>query len=106
MSLTGLPLALASAGDHVEVTAIAGGRAMEKRLGDLGVIAGKALKVIQKDGSGPMVVAVGDTRFALGHGMAQKILVAPSRKDKETARDDFEAEGTCGRRPCRRGWFR
>ncbi|NDR56262.1 FeoA family protein [Aliiruegeria sabulilitoris] len=105
MSLNGLPLALTSTGEWVEVTAVGGGRAMEKRLGDLGVIAGRVLQVVQKDGGGQMVVAVGETRFALGQGMAQKILVAPSQ-DKGNARDECQAEGSCRRRPCRRRWFR
>ena len=104
MSLSGLPLAFASTGELVEVSSIAGGRAMQKRLGDLGVRVGRTLQVVQKDG-GPMVVAVGETRFALGQGMAEKILVTPG-KQKETARDECEAEGACCRRARRRGWFR
>ena len=77
MSLIGLPLTLASTGEHVEVTAITGDRAMQKRLGDLGVCAGKALRVIQKDASGQMVVALGDARLALGREMTLQIFVTP-----------------------------
>ncbi|WP_411572510.1 FeoA family protein [Tropicimonas sp. TH_r6] len=105
MSLEGLPLALTSIGEQVEVTAIAGGRAVQKRLGDLGVMAGKTLRVVQKAGCGRMVVAVDGARFALGEGVAQKILVTPSREQGD-ARNDCKAQGPCRRRPCRRGWFR
>ncbi len=105
MSLNGLPLALTTAGERVEVTAIAGSQDMRKRLGDLGVIVGKSLQVIQKETGGSMVVAVGETRFALGQGMAAKILVSPL-KDRKEARGECKAEGPCGRRSGRRGWFR
>jgi Fe2+ transport system protein FeoA len=105
MSLHGLPLALTRSGEWVEVTAVAGGRAMEKRLGDLGVLAGKTLQVVQRAADGQMVVALGDARFALGQDTARKILVTPST-DKGNAQNDSEAEGSCRRRPCRRGWFR
>ncbi|MFV0332493.1 MAG: ferrous iron transport protein A [Tropicimonas sp.] len=77
MSLTGLPLTLASTGDIVEVTAIGGERVLKKRLGDLGVIAGQVLDVVRKDVDGQMVVALGDARFALGREMARQIFVAP-----------------------------
>ncbi|PRY22578.1 ferrous iron transport protein A [Aliiruegeria haliotis] len=105
MSLYGMPLALTSLGDLLEVTAVAGGRAMQRRLGDLGVAVGQTLEVVQKGSGGQMVVAVGDARFALGQGMAQKILVTPSRK-QGYARNGCEAKGPCRRRSCRRGWFR
>ena len=82
MSLNGLPLTLASMGEYVEVTAITGDRAMRKRLGDLGVSAGKAIQVIQKDASGRMVVALGDARFALGRGMTVQIFVTPLRHQR------------------------
>lgn len=105
MSLRGLPLALTSIGEQVEVTAIGGGRAFRKRLEDLGVLTGRTLEVVNKQGCGRMVIAVGDARFGLGQGMAQKILVAP-KNNKEDAQNGCEAQGPCRRRPCRRGWLR
>jgi Fe2+ transport system protein FeoA len=34
-----------------------------------------ALKVIQADPQGPMILGVKDSRIALGRGMAQKVIV-------------------------------
>jgi len=43
-------------------------------LTELGLTPGVEFKVIQAQG-GPVLLAVRDARLALGHGMAQKILV-------------------------------
>lgn len=105
MGLAGLPLALASPGEQVEVVAVAAKPEMRRRLCDLGVIAGKTLRVVQKTGASPMVIALGDTRFALDPSMARTVLVTPSQ-NKESTGNDLETQGTCGRRPCRGRWFR
>ena len=64
-------------GERVTIVAVTGGRAMQKRLFDLGIVVGKELTVIQRQVEGPMVAAVGDARLALGPGVTQKILVTP-----------------------------
>ncbi|MFV0358257.1 FeoA family protein [Tropicimonas sp.] len=98
MSLNGLPLALASTGQRVEVTAIAGGREIRKRLCDLGLTTGKCLEVLQKHGGGPMVVALGESRFALGAGMAEKVLVIPQIQSVPPGSRHKPGQS-------RRGWF-
>lgn len=77
MSLCGLPLALTATGEEAVVTALTGGRDFEKRLGDLGVRVNQRLTVVHRQSCGRLVVAIGGGRFALGHGMARKILVLP-----------------------------
>jgi Fe2+ transport system protein FeoA len=72
-----MPLPLVTPGDPVRVTAFSHGRGdAEKRLAGMGIAVGSELRLVQHEGSG-LVVAVGHARIALGHGLAQKILVTP-----------------------------
>lgn len=75
-SSVSMPLPLANPGEPVRVTAFAQGRDVEKRLAGMGLTLGCELHLLQHEG-GNLVVAVGNTRLALGHGLAQKILVTP-----------------------------
>ncbi|WP_341643473.1 FeoA family protein [Thauera sp. SDU_THAU2] len=69
------PLAMAGEGEPVRVVGILGGSSMALRVAELGLNVGSELVVRQRQGSG-LVVGRGETRFALGGGMAHKILVA------------------------------
>jgi ferrous iron transport protein A len=69
------PLAMAAEGEPVRVVAILGGSGMALRVAELGLNVGSELVVRQRQGGG-LVVGRGQTRFALGGGMAHKILVA------------------------------
>jgi len=77
MSGAYLPLAMAAEGEKVRVAAFAGGKSMQKKLGDLGIVPDKIIKVVNKQERGGIVVSVEETRLALGFGMAQKVLVEP-----------------------------
>ncbi len=68
------PLAMAQEGDRVRITFLRGGRNLELRLTSLGLNVGSELQVSQRQG-GNLVVIRGETRLALGEGMAQKIMV-------------------------------
>ncbi len=70
-----LPLAMIAEGEDVQLVNIIGGRVLRKRLADLGLNPGMSLKVVQVDPQGPMILAVKDSRIALGRGMAQKVMV-------------------------------
>jgi Fe2+ transport system protein FeoA len=70
-----MPLAMVTPGEEVRLTAIYGGRRMRKRLADLGLNLGLTVRVIQHDGHGPLILAVKDSRLALGRGMAHRIMV-------------------------------
>ena len=52
-----------------------GQRQIIKRLLDLGFTKGCTFKVIQGRGRGPVLVEVRGTRIALGHGLANKVIV-------------------------------
>jgi ferrous iron transport protein A len=62
-------------GESVCIRQLAGGMVFMSRLAPLGFIPGARLRVIQNLGRGPLLVAVYDTRVALGRGEADKILV-------------------------------
>ncbi len=70
-----LPLTLASPGERVRVERLAGGEQAQRHLEDMGITLGSELEVIS-NGGGPMVVASGGTRLALGQGVAGKVQVS------------------------------
>jgi len=70
-----MPLVMVSPGEEVRLVAIQGGQRMRKRLADLGLNLGMTVRVIQRNGHGPLILAVKDSRLALGHGMAHRIMV-------------------------------
>jgi ferrous iron transport protein A len=63
------------AGELVHIRQVQGGRTLLSRLASLGFTPGAPLRVIQNFGRGPIIVALRDTRVALGRGEASKILV-------------------------------
>lgn len=55
-----------------------GGRGFRMRLVSMGLNVGSEVEVIQggRGSGGPTLIASGHTRLAIGHGMAQKIIVS------------------------------
>lgn len=62
-------------GKPVELTTIHGGTKFQRRLVELGLTPGVQLRVMQ-DSGGPLIIAVRDSRLALGRGMAKKLSVS------------------------------
>ncbi|MCB0188187.1 MAG: ferrous iron transport protein A [Caldilineaceae bacterium] len=69
LSLDQLPL-----GQLAEVVHIGAEKATRRRLLDLGVLPGVDLRVLQAAG-GPLLVAVRDSRLAIGRTIAQNVIV-------------------------------
>lgn len=69
------PLAMAQEGETVKIQSLNGGKNMEARLTSMGLNVGSELLVSQRQG-GNLVVIRGETRLALGMGIAHKIMVA------------------------------
>lgn len=74
-----MPLIMASPGERVRIVAFLGGRGAERRLTSMGLYRGSEVEVVKSSGPGPLIVARGETRIALGFGLAQKILVSTIR---------------------------
>lgn len=75
-SSAAFPLMMAGEDARVHVVALRGGAGLDKRMTEMGLNVGAELVVRQHQGGG-VVVMRGETRFALGGGMAHKIMVAP-----------------------------
>ena len=69
------PLMMSKEGDRVRVVALTGGAGLDKRMPQMGLNVGAELTVVLRQGGG-LVVQRGESRFALGGGMAHKVMVA------------------------------
>lgn len=70
-----IPLVLATRGERVRVVRLTGGKQAQERLRSMGIVVGACLEIINNSASGPFVVAVNDSRIALGSGIAQNVEV-------------------------------
>ena len=77
MNTSNFPLMMADEGARVRVVALNGGAGLDRRMTEMGPNVGAELVVRQRQGGG-LVVMRGETRFALGGGMAHKIMVTPA----------------------------
>lgn len=71
-----LPLPMAGVGARVRLVGINGNQRSAHRLAELGLTPGVEVTVLTDNG-GTLLLAVGDTRLALGCGVAHAILVTP-----------------------------
>jgi len=62
-------------GASVKLVSIDGGRQAEVRLAEMGFLPGVKIRVINNSGIGPLTVTLKESKLALGHGLAKKILV-------------------------------
>lgn len=69
------PLSMADEGARLRVVALRGGDNLSRRMTEMGLNVGSELVVRQRQGGGGLVVSRGEMRFALGGGMAHKVMV-------------------------------
>ncbi len=62
-------------GNEVTILDINGGRGIRSRLYSMGLVPGTKLTVLNGNTNGPVMISIRDSRLAIGHGMAQKIIV-------------------------------
>jgi len=70
-----LPLGMLQPGEEGVVKDVGGRGGPHCRLAALGFVPGKKVRVVQNQFCGPLIIALGDGRLALGRGLAHKILV-------------------------------
>ncbi len=70
-----MSLAMVQSGATVKLVALRGGPRMRRRLADLGLTLNMPLRIVQRNGHGPFILAVKDSRLAIGRGMAHYIMV-------------------------------
>ena len=68
------PLTTVNPGQEVTLIDIQGGRGLKSKLNSMGLIPGVKLRIVG-NGGGPIMIAINDTRLALGLGMARRIMV-------------------------------
>ncbi len=71
-----MPLTMSRAGERLIVRDIVGGIGIRERLISMGIRIGDEIEVISNTGAGRLIIACGNTRIALGRGVANKILVS------------------------------
>lgn len=65
-------------GQALRIVEIVGGRAMQDRLAAMGIREGTEAVVVTRPGRhGPIVIAVSGSQFALGHGVASRVVAVP-----------------------------
>ncbi len=75
-----MPLILAKAGERMVIKEISGGTSSKMRLMSMGLRIGDEIEVITNLDKGQVVVAANYNRYAIGRGLAQKIMAEPMRK--------------------------
>lgn len=75
--IEGRVLAFAKPGETLAIREVLGGPGARLRLRTMGLKVGDVIDVIANINKGQMAIAVGNTRYAIGRGLAQKILVSP-----------------------------
>jgi Fe2+ transport system protein FeoA len=71
-----MPLSMAAPGADVRLVEIHGDSQFKQRLADLGFNIGMQVRVVNDNGDGRLIVAVKDSRLALGRGVAQRVIVS------------------------------
>ena len=71
-------LTLVAPGERVRLVGVRGCRHASHRLAELGLTPGVELEVVRKGNGGPLLLAVRDSRLALGRRMAQRVMVVPA----------------------------
>lgn len=79
---TTYPLGLASEGQWVRVHHLSGGEPTLKKLTAMGIAVGSRIRVIQREAATGLVIQCGETRLALGMGLAHKIIVEPTQEEQ------------------------
>lgn len=70
-----IPLERAKQGEHLKIESLEGGRKAQMRLTSMGLRPGDIIDVVSTQKGGHLVIASGHTRFVVGQGLAQKIMV-------------------------------
>ncbi len=76
MKIPIMPLAMITSGKKVRIVSIIGGRGVRGHLANIGLDVGSEIEVLKAGAPGPFLIAIKETRLAIGHGVAHKIMVS------------------------------
>ncbi|HOZ45037.1 MAG TPA: FeoA family protein [Candidatus Hydrogenedentes bacterium] len=92
-----VPLALVAPGRPVRLERLACGQGLQRRLAAMGLVAGVLIEVISGSPSGPIVVALNQSRIMLGRGVAHGLRVSEcSSRSSPFLRDEFDTSNYQG----------
>ena len=74
-SVGAMPLCMAGTGEAVRVVGIWARGGLARKLADMGMVPGAEIRLVNRQGVGPVLVDLKGSRLALGRGMAMKIMV-------------------------------
>ena len=84
---TFVPLSLLGEGEKGEVIKLNGGRTFQEKMISMGITQGDSVEVLTGTPGQALLVKIGNTRLALGFGLAQKIEIEKyNRGDDEDER--------------------
>ena len=72
-----IPLTAAKSGEQMVIKSFSGGTGARVRLSTMGLRLGDEVEVVTNQGSGQVVISADGKRYALGRGLAKKVLVRP-----------------------------
>lgn len=70
-----IPLARAKTGEQLMISELQGGKKAQVRLTSMGLRIGDTIEVVSVQGGGQLVIAAGESRFVIGRGLSDKIMV-------------------------------
>ncbi len=70
-----MPLSFAPEGQLLKLVSIRGGWRVQKRLNALGLTPGTEVMIVSQNSGGPIILAVKDSRLAIGRGLLNHIQV-------------------------------
>ena len=76
-SKTRVALSTCAVGHEVRLSGIRAGRELRSRLAAMGLVPGIRIRVMSREGRGPLVLALRGMRLAVGRGIAEKMDVEP-----------------------------
>jgi ferrous iron transport protein B len=79
-----IELTKAKAGKQLFFSHVQGGEGARRKLLDMGLVPGEKIRVIQYTGRGQVMLEVKGSKIAIGHGLAEKIIVEEEKMQKET----------------------
>jgi Fur family transcriptional regulator, ferric uptake regulator len=79
-----MPLAIGKQGERLVIEDFLGGMASRMRLVTMGLRIGDEIEVVTNFGKGQLVIAVKGNRFALGRGLAHKVMVIQKEREAIT----------------------
>ncbi len=97
-----MPLSFAPVGQILRLVGIRGGLCVHNRLIALGLTPGVELKIVCKNPGGPVILAVKDSRLAIGRGLLHHIEVEPVGRGSSTSQENEDLQHTHHRRGHRR----